>query len=584
MTRMIPDVIHPDVRSSAERRVFQWLKSAPGTDDWVCLHSLGLAKHETQRAGEIDFLLVTRHAVLVLEVKGGRVNRGNGEWRHVNRFDQVNSTRRSPFEQVRNAMFSLERRVRDRFDRGSRLANLLMGYGVVTPDCALRSDVDDHEGTESSESVIDCDCMPKGAIWCIGQLTTFNREQQTRKKFEPRKSDAEELVEFLRGDFDAVVPLSATARSTLERMQALEPAQYAILDMLRDEPRLLVTGSAGTGKTVLAREAARRAAWHGQRVLMLCFNRFLADHLRSQVKDDRVTVKTIFSFARGLIEQSDQRTEFSKSENRASASDLWDKLIPEHAPLAAIERSEDAFDVIIVDEAQDLLMQWVLDVIDAVLVGGLSGGTWRIFLDSNNQAAVYGRYDESVAASLQRIACRQALYLNVRNTREIAEESYMVARPSVRAESRVDGSSVIYEWYDTSDEQAEIVESILERLIARDRIDPATVTVLSPFKSPTWLNSYSGSRPLTLLAENNAQLQPSGITYATVSAFKGLENDVIILTDIDALESDRDRAIAYVGMTRARIQLFVLLPTELEPEYRMLVREWLEDEEENLRG
>lgn len=45
MIRMIPPYVHPDVRSRAERRIFQKLASDPGLAEWVCLHSLGLAEH-----------------------------------------------------------------------------------------------------------------------------------------------------------------------------------------------------------------------------------------------------------------------------------------------------------------------------------------------------------------------------------------------------------------------------------------------------------------------------------------------------------------------------------------------------------
>ena len=54
MSRMIPATIHPDVKSAAEKRIFRLLRDAPGTDDWVVLHSLGLARHQTKRRGEID--------------------------------------------------------------------------------------------------------------------------------------------------------------------------------------------------------------------------------------------------------------------------------------------------------------------------------------------------------------------------------------------------------------------------------------------------------------------------------------------------------------------------------------------------
>ena len=105
------------------------------------MHSLALAKHETQRAGEIDFLLITNHAVLVIEVKGGRVESENGIWRHTDRHGNTHEKRRSPFEQARQAMFSLEKRIREHFGREHDVSKLLLGYGVIFPDCAIRDSI-----------------------------------------------------------------------------------------------------------------------------------------------------------------------------------------------------------------------------------------------------------------------------------------------------------------------------------------------------------------------------------------------------------------------------------------------------------
>ena len=46
MARMLPSRIAPEVTSSAERRVYEWLENDPATDDWIALHSLGLSRHE----------------------------------------------------------------------------------------------------------------------------------------------------------------------------------------------------------------------------------------------------------------------------------------------------------------------------------------------------------------------------------------------------------------------------------------------------------------------------------------------------------------------------------------------------------
>jgi len=110
---MIPPIVHPSVRSGAERRLFEHLRDAPGTEDWVCLHSLALAHHESKRRAEIDFLLLTRIGVFVLEVKGGRVARRDGVWHFTDRWDKTVIKNEGPFEQASSAMFALEQEVRN---------------------------------------------------------------------------------------------------------------------------------------------------------------------------------------------------------------------------------------------------------------------------------------------------------------------------------------------------------------------------------------------------------------------------------------------------------------------------------------
>ena len=41
------------------------------------------------------------------------------------------------------------------------------------------------------------------------------------------------------------------------------------------------------------------------------------------------------------------------------------------------------FDFLVVDEGQDILLANYVDVLDALLLGGLANGRWRIFYDPN---------------------------------------------------------------------------------------------------------------------------------------------------------------------------------------------------------
>ena len=69
MSRMYPRVV-PAKAPPGERTVFEQLKNAAGTQDWIVLHSLELAIHERQLMGELDFVVVIpRMGVLCVEVK-----------------------------------------------------------------------------------------------------------------------------------------------------------------------------------------------------------------------------------------------------------------------------------------------------------------------------------------------------------------------------------------------------------------------------------------------------------------------------------------------------------------------------------
>ena len=61
------------------------------------------------------------------------------------------------------------------------------------------------------------------------------------------------------------------------------------------------------------------------------------------------------------------------------------------------------------------------------------------------------------------------------------------------------------------------------------------------------------------------------LNYCTIQAFKGLEAKAVFLIDIDGFESLSDRQLNYVGMSRAKILLYMYYSTELKKEYAEVV-------------
>ena len=74
MTRMIPATPAKSVTRS-EREVFEFIRGAKGSDEFYCLHSVGLARHLRKSYGEADFIVISPPGVFCLEVKGGHIKR-----------------------------------------------------------------------------------------------------------------------------------------------------------------------------------------------------------------------------------------------------------------------------------------------------------------------------------------------------------------------------------------------------------------------------------------------------------------------------------------------------------------------------
>jgi hypothetical protein len=69
-------------------------------------------------------------------------------------------------------------------------------------------------------------------------------------------------------------------------------------------------------------------------------------------------------------------------------------------------------------------------------------------------------------------------------------------------------------------------------------------------------------RPLPRQGPTRPHLRPAPqdpATWSIVSAFKGLENDFAILAGLTDIDDDWYRGMAYVGMSRARTRLHVII-------------------------
>ncbi len=284
---MVPTELGTETITTSERRVFEAL--AAGALSGTALHSLNLPDHQYKLTAELDFVLILDDLILAVEVKGGHVSCREGLWTYSDRAGHRRTSREGPFKQVQSAMYALRERLTKRV--GVAIDDVAFGWLVVTPDVDLAS------GFEWDDEAY-CGRGPfnRSLDKAVDRARKYWIGKQPNKRPINKELRAQ-VMHDLRPSFDRSPLLDARASLLDAAMVRLTDEQYARLDLISDEPRVICSGGAGTGKTFLAAEVARRQALLGQRVLFTCRSEVLAAFARRTLEGTAVEVKAVSELA-----------------------------------------------------------------------------------------------------------------------------------------------------------------------------------------------------------------------------------------------------------------------------------------------
>lgn len=570
---MIPAIISPDTKSNAERRIFKWFQEAKGTDNWIVLHSLGLVEHEKLLYGEIDFLVIAPElGVFALEVKGGRVKRENGMWAFTNRNGETSYKQRGPFEQAKEGIHSLMFNVSKKVDsEHTHIGKLFYWYGVMFPDVDYES-----VGIEDEPWEV-FDCNYNGDVVAFIKKLSKKAQEKTAsiyggfdKSKLPSVKDTKYLANLLRGDFDKAIAMSSQINYAEQELIELTQKQYACIDQLEDNKRGVVRGPAGTGKTLIAIEEAKRAVASGKKVALFCYNSSLGRWFKSyfETVPENLRPAYVGTFHGLMLEVAEKcGRKVVVPTDEYSKTVFYSTELPTVVEECLLDSSFE-YDELILDEAQDLINDLYLDVMDLLLSKGLERGNWKFFGDFSNQA-IYAE-NENEESLLDKLSDRTSyikfkLVENCRNTRQICEDIQTITGFKAPSElwSRVDGLPVNHETCDTETEAVEKLEHIIDNLI-KNGIEKGKITILSTKrKEKSIVNQVSGIKIKDFSFSSNKE-----VSFSTIHSFKGLENTIIIITDIDTYECEQ---LMYVGLSRARTGLFLIETKNAHKEYNDLL-------------
>ena len=321
------------------------------------------------------------------------------------------------------------------------------------------------------------------------------------------------------------------ARDALRDIIRLTEEQARVLSMARRNHRATILGGAGTGKTVLATEKARQLAKLGNRTLLLCYNRLLADMLRGDPSLEGVSVGTFHSHCEAVLAR--------RGRSVRERDDAWWER---DAALALMEADAGTGpDAIVVNEGQDFAPDW-LEALESTLAFG-ADSPFYVFADPNQVLWERGWKPPVGGVSL-------ALETNCRNTLQIARRVAAVA--AVGSDDRAAGGPEPI-WTEVSSPgrmAGEVVDAAAELL--EDGFAPHEVVVLCE-NAALRRELASRALPGTVFTGHGGR----GVVVETIGRFKGLEADAVIVALDGVLPEDPDRS-AYVGFSRARSFLRVL--------------------------
>jgi hypothetical protein len=573
MALMLPYTC-PKGAPPGEKEIFRRLRDDPGTENWTALHSLDIADHCTQVAGEADFVVLIPDAgIAVLEVKSHlSIKRDHRGWWYGN---DPQPALRGPFRQAAEAMHSLRAFL---LIRCPQMKSVLFWSAVIFPQLQFKIEtVEWHDWQVLDRQRLSARpissllrallehgkqfAASKGQLWAI--------EQQSR----PNRESCELIAKVFRPNFEMIVRPKVLRQKIDEELLRLTEQQFGALDHMARNRQVIFAGPAGSGKTVLAIEAARRAQVEGRghETAFFCFNNLLGKRIAAAASENaaNVTANNIDAWLLSILERTPSDVELRDSS-------FWDQTLPDEVVVHLLGEKDGGqrFKFLIIDEAQDLIQPRYLDILDLILEGGLAGGRWMLFGDFAGQdiftqsAVELGKVLEERFPSVSRYVLNE----NCRNTKGISEYVVMLGRmspPYSKVLREDDLSNPLLAFYHDAAGQMDDVSKYLADVLAEGFSDE-DIVLLSPTPhrscaarlahEPRWSGRIAPYKPGT-----------NRIRYTTVQKFKGMEAPVILLTDIQDLDGKYEESVFYVGLSRALHRLGIFVHENLKQHIRDLI-------------
>lgn len=503
--------------------------------------------------GECDFIIEHKDKGFIsLEVKGGKdIKIENNIWylyfsererldsdeylENTNQF--IRRLRQSPLAQSRDSMYFFVDHFKEKYGRDF---SGLFGHAACFPNFRIKDDL----GPEAPKQII---IDASGMINIEKRINEIFTYYEHDRKGRYIDKDHYDFINIIRLRRHYSITKGSLIRNRSDIFESINHTQDLYLEMIGEYKDALITGGAGTGKTFCAIKKTKQLASQGKRVLFICFNKNLAEHIKVNYfyNIHNVDCYNFHEFIKLSIGLDFYKKIFLESNNRFNG--LLNQL------QNSLERLP-KFDAIIVDEGQDFEEEWFKCL--SLFAKDVQNKIFYVFYDKNQDI-----FQGNISRILKLFNYPPFhLIENLRNCSEI--QKWVVEKTGFGHDvmpNKIEGVEPIIFEVKSFEQVSSVLSSLFDSLIKNELIENHQLIILSDRKLENSIlkeNRRVGNYRIIdsiIVCDPN----PANIRFATVQSFKGLESDVVIYLQHDNIEQGNNNMLKYVAYTRARFILYI---------------------------
>lgn len=529
MVNMIPSYELQDIDFNGSRgEAILFKKFSELGNEYTIFHSVEWSdkKGNKVNVGEADFLIFNKdYGFISLEVKHGGIIGKEGELLQINRKTNVKKPI-NPMRQADNSTYKFRNIINNLNIENTYIPVYSMVWLTGVSSNNVKGNLPlkyfKNKNTFFSEHIFD---VKRALETCF--------EFYGVQKHLIGKEVMNKIIDKIAPEFRAIPSMSNVIEENNYYFNRMTNEQNTLLDYLLEQEEAAIQGAAGTGKTMLAVEKAKRIS-EKDNVVFLCFNRFLVEFLRNQYSEELENVT--FTNLNALVAKALHKEKIDEQDivyflsNTENYPNIWN------------------FKHIIIDEGQDF-KDSSIELLREISI--IQESCFYVFFDKNQ--VIQQRDNLKWLADMD---CKLLLSRNCRNTLQIAKTSTRpigISEKKLKMKINIDGS---LPYYYRAESQKQLINWLEQRIryYTDEGVKKNQITIITTKTIET-----SILNGVVKIGNYSITNQPNykHILFTTARKFKGLESDVIFIIDIDkdTFDSDSNRMVFYVASSRAKSQL-----------------------------